>query len=38
MAFSAAGIPVRQNSVLNQLNPGEVEGLSLAEIKVNMLF
>ncbi|KAI8878909.1 bifunctional 6-phosphofructo-2-kinase/fructose-2,6-bisphosphate 2-phosphatase [Backusella circina FSU 941] len=33
MAFSSAGIPVRQNSVLNQLNPGEVEGLSLAEIK-----
>ncbi|CAO3587440.1 unnamed protein product [Absidia cylindrospora] len=32
--FAAEGIPVRQHSVLNQINPGEVDGLTLEEIKV----
>lgn len=31
--FINAGIPVRQQSVLNQLNPGESDGLSPAELK-----
>ncbi|KAI8081660.1 6-phosphofructo-2-kinase-domain-containing protein [Halteromyces radiatus] len=31
--FAAEGIPVRQHSVLNQINPGEVDGLTLEEIK-----
>ncbi|KAI9318388.1 6-phosphofructo-2-kinase-domain-containing protein [Dichotomocladium elegans] len=31
--FSEGGIPVRQYSMLNQLNPGEVDGMSLEEIK-----
>ncbi|KAI7893595.1 6-phosphofructo-2-kinase-domain-containing protein [Mucor mucedo] len=31
--FVEAGYLVRQHSVLNQLNPGEIDGLTLAEIK-----
>ncbi|CAO3626010.1 unnamed protein product [Cunninghamella blakesleeana] len=31
--FAVEGIPVRQHSVLNQINPGEVDGLSEEEIK-----
>lgn len=31
--FVNAGIPVRQQSVLNQLNPGESDGLSSTELK-----
>lgn len=31
--FVNAGIPVRQQSVLNQLNPGESDGLTLEELK-----
>ncbi|KAG2235093.1 hypothetical protein INT48_002434 [Thamnidium elegans] len=31
--FINAGIPVRQQSVLNQLNPGESDGLTAAELK-----
>ncbi|KAI8636617.1 6-phosphofructo-2-kinase-domain-containing protein [Parasitella parasitica] len=31
--FINAGIPVRQQSVLNQLNPGESDGLSPEEVK-----
>lgn len=31
--FINAGIPVRQQSVLNQLNPGESDGLLPAELK-----
>lgn len=31
--FINAGISVRQQSVLNQLNPGESDGLSPAEVK-----
>lgn len=33
LPFAEAGIPVRQHSMLNQLNPGEVDGLTLEEIK-----
>lgn len=33
LPFVEAGIPVRQHSVLNQLNPGEVDGLTTEEIK-----
>jgi 6-phosphofructo-2-kinase/fructose-2,6-biphosphatase 4 len=31
--FVNAGVPVRQQSVLNQLNPGESDGLTLEELK-----
>ncbi|KAG0173407.1 hypothetical protein DFQ28_001581 [Apophysomyces sp. BC1034] len=31
--FAAAGVPVRQHSVLNQLNPGVVDGMTAQEIK-----
>ncbi|KAI9018591.1 6-phosphofructo-2-kinase-domain-containing protein [Phycomyces nitens] len=31
--FVNAGIPVRQHSVLNQMNPGEVDGLTPEQIK-----
>ncbi|KAI8142305.1 6-phosphofructo-2-kinase-domain-containing protein [Fennellomyces sp. T-0311] len=31
--FADAGFPVRQHSVLTQLNPGEVDGLTMAQIK-----
>ena len=31
--FADAGFAVRQHSVLTQINPGEVDGMTLAEIK-----
>ncbi|CAO3618151.1 unnamed protein product [Cunninghamella echinulata] len=31
--FAVEGIPVRQHSVLNQINPGEINGLNEEEIK-----
>lgn len=34
LPFLDAGLLVRQHSVLNQLNPGEVDGLTLSEIKL----
>lgn len=36
--FSEENVAVRQYSMLNQLNPGEVDGLTLDEIKVLMHF
>ncbi|KAI8370639.1 6-phosphofructo-2-kinase-domain-containing protein [Radiomyces spectabilis] len=33
LPFAEAGFPVRQHSVLTQLNPGEVDGLTPEEIK-----
>ncbi|KAI8891311.1 6PF2K-domain-containing protein [Backusella circina FSU 941] len=33
--FVNAGVPVRQQSVLNQLNPGESDGLTPEQIKLN---
>lgn len=32
--FESEGVPVRQHSVLTQLNPGEADGLTRAQLKV----